>query len=415
MISSIRKVLLLIFILSIPIDLYNGYVQHYHQSETLLPILYKGLIIVIGFLSGFKSNKIVHIIFRVGFLVIFTFCYWIFQNYSSLAYSFIDMIKLVYPYAILMWLATNKKDIPVDKLLNYLILYGVLMSLSIVISQALGISIASYSDDYGYGSKGLFKAGNDISVSLIMCNCIIAYYVSKNNNYKYIIYHIIITIACLMIGSTAGIVGVAVNYLFFILQYFFFKEKVTSLSKYYRFLIIFVAIPLFLFAVNQIINTDSYTQNKFSIDRLISGGARDGLTAGFFQVVKDYSILDYLFGLGKHEFSMRISMTLYNIQLMKNVEVDHYDLVGAYGLLLGGILILVPILTLIKYIKVFISRKTIFLYWMIIATSLFVFHGLTAGHAFTGIQPMTVMVGIIYLQTLIIKNESLNEQNFMYK
>ena len=406
--SKIQKVLLLIFIISIPIDLYNGYVQNHHQSETFLPILYKGLIIIIGFISGIKSKKVLQIIFGISFLIILTFCYWILCNYSSLVYSLTDMIKLAYPYAILMWLFTNKNDIPIYKLLNYIALYGVLISLSIIITQILGIGISSYGQDYGYGTKGLFKAGNDISVALIMCNCIIAYLISKIENYKYIIYHIIVTIGSLMIGSTAGIIGVAINYLSFILQYLFFNQKITSLSKFHSVLIILIAIPIFLFVVNQIINTDSYTQNKYSIDRLTSGDARNGLTSGCFQVFKDYSAFDYLFGLGKHEFSTRIGITLYKIQMMKNVEVDHYDLIGSYGLLLGGILLFIPILSLIKYIKTFMVKKTIFCYWMIIATSLFIFHGLTAGHAFTGIQPMTVMVGIIYLQT-----RTINTNNFI--
>ena len=88
-------------------------------------------------------------------------------------------------------------------------------------------------------------------------------------------------------------------------------------------------------------------------------------------------------------------MGLYGTE--RALEVDHLELIGSFGFILGGLLLLYPIFYWLRCINYYVKERDSLSFWMAISFSLFVFHGIFAGHAFTSIVAMTVLVAFIFV------------------
>lgn len=394
--KKVNIFLFFVYVGSVFIDIYNGYVQNIRGTETIIPILYKGIILVYGLQFIFKDSKVL-LCFNIFFLLLaLCIIHWGSGGYASLdLFLAKDLTKLIYPFVVLAFLYVNKDVVAPKRLLQYNVLYALIASMSIIITSVLGIGVVSYGETYGYGTKGLFIAGNDLSVILIIVNCIVSYFISVENSFRYIILSIIITVACMMIGSTAGIIGAISNAIFLIMQSVFIRRRISKLSKRFCAFMIVIGLPILGLWVHKIITTDNYTLAKFSVERLASGGARNFLEEAFDQTTDQFSCGDWMFGVGEHQLQNRIGEVLGTHPHM--VELDQYDIVGNYGLLLGGIILLLPIVYLFRYLVNWMCYKIVFCYWISLALGLFVIHGLTAGHAYMNMQGMTVVMTILFL------------------
>lgn len=394
--KSVKVFLMFVFIISVFIDLYNGYVQNIKGSETIIPLVYKGAIILYCtfFIWNNKKTLLYSILFVICYLC--CVCYWSISGYSLTIMSLIgDFTRLIYPYVILLYLNVNRRHIDVYIIMKYIIYGCVIAAASIILASLLNIGIASYGDTYGYGTKGFFKAGNDVSLFIILGNFIVSYLITTRKQYIYIIYSVVLSIASMLIGTTAGIVGVGVNYLFLILQPLFVRHQYVREYKIFCWVIIFIGLPLLMNWTIQIINTDEYTLQKFDVERLMTGGARNTLEAAFFNVADTFTGGDYLWGVGYLELTERLGAELRRGSFSV-VELNQYEMIGYYGLILGGILLFIPIGYIFRYIDDFLKKHCLLDYWMIIALCVFVGHGLTAGHAYNNFQAMIVVISIMY-------------------
>ena len=395
--KAVNVFLIFVYIISIIVDLYNGYMQNIKDSETIIPIIYKGGIILYCsfFMFSNKRALLYSALFVLGYLC--CVCYWSISGYSLTVVSLIgDFTRLAYPYAVLLYLYTHRNDISVEAVMRYVVYGCVLVAISIIIFDLLGIGVASYGETYGYGTKGLFIAGNDVSLFLILGNLFVSYLFTIKRENKYIVYSIIISVACMLIGTTSGIVGVGVNYLSLILQPLLVRYMYNRKYKAFCWVLILIGVPLLVQWTINIINTDEYTLRKFSAERLISGGARDFLGDAFLNVASSFDIGDYLWGVGYQELGERVGAEL-RLNESRVVELNQYEFTGYYGMIFGGILLLIPIWYLAKYVGKFVKRRFAFDYWMIIALMLFVGHGFTAGHAYNSLLVMIVVVSIMFL------------------
>lgn len=388
--------LFLVYVVSVFVDIYNGYVQHIKGTETIIPILYKGGIIVYSMSFLLKNRKVLFSASILGVLYLCCTLHWGVCGYlSSWGGSIIDLAKLFYPFGILAVLYVNKGNVDVYKIVNYIVWYSVIASISIIVTAALGIGVLSYGETFGYGSKGFFVAGNDISVGLIIGNCLTSYLVTIKNKLRYLFCSVVITIASMMIGSTAGIIGAVANYVFLILQLMLMRRKMSKLSKWFCVFIIVIGLPVLGRWFEQIRNTDSYTIEKYDVERLTSGGARQFLEDAFWQASDQFTVGDWVFGLGDQEFPERVGRVLGGGR--HAVELDQYDLIGSYGIVLGGIILLIPIVYLCRYMTDVLRYKRLFSYWVVIMLGLFIAHGFTAGHAYVGVQSMPMIMGVLFL------------------
>lgn len=396
--STLRFFLVCVFVLSPFVDMYNGYMQQFLDSHTIVPVIFKMMIILFSFRYILRTNRAT-ILLRVFFLLLlFCYLYWEFSCYVDDLIELLRYVsKFIYPYSILIVLYVFRKKLNTDTLLHYVLAYGLICAVSILLSDLLGFSADSYGEDYGYGVKGLFNAGNDIGLSLILCNCVSAYYIGNGGDTKYILFNVILLITSLRIGSVAGMIGAVSVVLFLIMQPFFVRNKYSKNFYRYRHLLLWAGIPLIVYSVYLIMNTDAYTLEKFNIERLMSGGARAVLAEAFYAVSSDFTVADGLFGIGPNELFVRIAHYLGLYGTERALEVDHLELIGSFGFILGGLLLLYPIFYWLRCINYYVKERDSLSFWMAISFSLFVFHGIFAGHAFTSIVAMTVLVAFIFV------------------
>ena len=386
--------LFIVYIISVFVDIYNGYIQQIQLSETMLPLIFKGAIMVYSFKYLFKGTSASYVVYVIFGAYLVCTAYWSFCSYT-IDFSIVkDLVKILYPFFVFMALLIKYKKSDVDLVLKYVMLYGVCIAASILITGFFGIAVNSYGETYGYGIKGLFKAGNDVSLSLIMCFALSMLFISKYGRWIYILYSLVLLVSCLSLGSTACILGAFVVVFCFLVQNFFFKERLSRLSKIYKSMLLFCGIPIMLIATYAIINTDAYTQNKFDIDNIMAGENRGYLRDAFYKVYSEFSLGDYLWGKGINQLYQEMGGTLFLAQ-GKSVEVDYMDMLGAYGCFLGGFLLLFPVYYMFRCIRIYIHSKSMLYYWLSVVLVLFVSHGIFAGHAFTSIMAMSVLVGVV--------------------
>ena len=89
-------------------------------------------------------------------------------------------------------------------------------------------------------------------------------------------------------------------------------------------------------------------------------------------------------------------------QYGKLVEQDLYDMIGAYGVVLGLIFILVPVSFLVKSTFNFIYKRTLLNFTILIMMLLFIFQSFLAGHAINS-PTVSAVVIIMYFQILYHK------------
>lgn len=389
--------LLFVYVISLLVDLYNGYVQQILYSDTIIPILYKGGMLLYCMFFIFQNPAVVKYAYVFIFCYLCCICHWVTNGYALTGMDLVDdLSRLLYPYVIWAYLATRKVDVDKKLLLHYMMYGALVAAVAIVGTALLGIGVSSYGEDYGYGTKGFFRAGNDISLVLVMGNAIVSYFMTTTPRLLYMIYSVIITGACMLVGTTAGIIGAFVSYVCLILQLFWVKRSYTRLYKFFCLIIVVAGIPLLVDWTQKIINTDAYTMQKFDADRLLTGGSRDFLKDAYLNVQKDFTVGDHVWGLGYQELGKRVGADL-GLGVHRFVELNQYEMTGYYGLILGGIILLIPIVFLLKYLIDCVRRRETFSYWMTIVIGLFVAHGWVAGHAYNNIQAMTMLVGVLFL------------------
>lgn len=376
---------------SLLVDLYNGYTQKISGDETSLQYLYKGAVFIIAAPAILKNNKYSGLLLFILFLISLSFIYCIGNNYIvSPKTDIVFYSKVLYGYFILLFFIINKKYIKFDILINYIILYGVIAAISIFVTYFLGISLYKYGEDYSFGIQGLFIAGNDLGLTFLICNSMNFYKFAKTENPIYIISNIIISLASIVLGSVAGIFGtVSLIVLFAFTSIFFFRKrnKIGPWLKFYLIALVIIVTPVLITAVSFIINIDSYNREKFSIDRLASGGARNILKESGVKVIDSYNWTDLLFGKGSSNFLDAVGKEMH-IGSARAIELDQYELIGTCGIILGSILLIIPIILFLAYIRRFLQTKSLFYLWGCIALGLFISHGWVAGHAYLNVMSL---------------------------
>jgi hypothetical protein len=220
---------------------------------------------------------------------------------------------------------------------------------------------------------------------------------------KYVIANILLTTVTIMIASVAGVLGAISIQGCLVFSNIFIKNYnkiVKKWQKVYLSLLILVSIPFFYVAVNYIKNYNDFMKSKFTFEYVIKGDARNRLKDAAIKNIRSYGIIDFLLGRG-------CSNVYYNMGIiadqtsrrMVQAELDQYDLLSSYGIFLGGIFLIIPILLTIRFIKHFFKYRTSFYFFSSLAMLLFIFHGFTAGHAYTNVMVMPV-VAVLYFCSL---------------
>lgn len=389
---SIRVYLQFVYVFSILVDMFNGYCQLFLNIEPMFPLVYKGAIILYSLPYVFKQPKVLMCFLIFALLLSFDMVSWIYHGHlDGLVTLFDELIRLLYPFFILSVVWYYRKTIDKDFLLHYAMYYGLLISMSVCITTFLGIGANSYGDDFGYGTKGFFTAGNDLSLSVLLSFCICMYYLMIRGTYRYVFFSFPFIIVSMLVGSTAIMVGTIIIIAFLVILPLFYRYNYSKIYKRYRFFLLCFGGPLMLYVMYHITQTDSYTKNKFNVEKLMSGSARKGLVDAYYSFSSSFDMADSFFGVGPEKLYYGVGRDFWGVLKKKQPEVDYLTLWGFYGYFLGTIVLLYPLPALILYLK----RRSLFSIWMSIAILLFIFHGIFAGHAYTSTTAILPLILIL--------------------
>lgn len=386
----------IVFIVSVFVDMYNGYVQLVRHSSTILPSIFKGGILLFSLIFLVKSKKM--LVIGASFLILFLVdvLIWETSGYVTTFSAIVnDFVRLVYPFGVFIVLYVYKNRITKDFLLHNAMYFGLIIAITVVLGKIFGFGFNSYGDSYGYGTKGLFHGGNDISLSLLLSFCICSYYLMTKGSFKYIIFTLLFINSSLLVGSTAVMLGAIIIEIFLIVLPLFVHNSYALYYYKFRKLLFWLGLPLIFFVVYKISQVDQYTRKKFNLENIISGQARNPLKNAYYEVSNNFGLWEYLFGTGPEYLQNRVGLHLYGILKPRLLEVDYLTLFGTYGHILGLLILLYPFIVFRRNFISWLLGRDFCLVWLNIAIVIFVAHGIIAGHAYTSSTASVILMAII--------------------
>jgi len=408
--SILLVILFFVFLFPAIIDLINGFISGLTNTESSLGVIYRGclLIISIPFVFFIKRGDLqFFLLFTISLFIALNF-YWLQLDHYALIREVQQLLRILYPYFLLsmiIYLFKKRTDL-LHTALAFLSYNGLFSSIAIIFSFLFGFGYETYSGVFG--STSFFKAQNDISLVILLSNVINLYlYISYKNNKKLVFFGINF-LALLMIGTRAGILGTVLSLIFFLIAFVIFSKKEIKRSLLKRGLIVSSSLLVFISA-GYYIYLEIFLKYKYLLDKMIlltSQSPRDSLTAIASDRILERGFLNNIFGEGYLSFAKHIAMQYSSrkdfSQYGKLVEQDFYDMIGAYGVVLGLIFILVPFSFLVKSAFNFIYKRTLLNFTILVMMSLFIFQSFLAGHAINS-PTVSAVVIIMYFQILLHK------------
>lgn len=394
-----KKSFILFFILLFPlvIDCLNGLLQIKLGFESPIGILYRGSVIIFS-LKFFKKSRIKNYIYILLILYITHIIYTLSIGYFSISElsAFFKIIYAYFVYIILDRVGINRQD----QIANYAVLYGIGAAIVIIYCFIFKTGISSYGDNF-YGTRGLFIAINDLGLSMLLMNIIACYYYQITHKLYYLFAILIISISLTLIGSMTTMLGSGlILFLLFISITFipFSDFKAPQKIKMFTFIIGILIISIAVNKIIDVIINDPYLSVKYddigSNFTKISG--RDYLIDAGNYALSSFNIFDWL--LGKSFTFSAIVAQQTHLGQMKGVEVDPYDLIGIYGIILTIAIIYPTLRYLSKGFKYFVKTKKLYYYWVCLALCIYIGHSIYGGHAYTSPLATTFLVTLLFIK-----------------
>lgn len=386
-----------VFIFSIIIDALNGYFQVQKGIQLPIGVVYRLSVMTLLLYLLRKEIIIKALFFIIAFIPILL--YWSECHQSDIIYEINTFSNIIYLYLFILFFCKNIDRFNLKNLFNYIIWSGMIIAIILFICYIFNIGNKSYGDDYGFGTKGFFKAGNDLSLTLVFMLVIsILYYLIFSRNILNIMISIFIGLGAILIGSRVGmILSSVILFSFFIYLFFNKKNRNGLFIKIISFLVL-CFIPFYLYNLYNLM--DSYALNRLTLESMEN--ARTGLTQIAISHINDFNGLDIFIGQGADPLFGKLGSVLHLPQgFNKMVEADIYEIIGSYGFVFGGIIFFFFYYVCWKGFKSWFMNRNITNFCLFFLTFIFIVVGALAGHAIKN-----VMVAPIYgvVSAIILRN-----------
>lgn len=217
----------------------------------------------------------------------------------------------------------------------------VYVSLSIIciniIAGKLGFGFEQYSG--GVGSRGYFYAGNEVAALLLLLSGIVLYWNLKTDYKKYILISLFLFIVSILNATKVCIFGIFILIIFMP----FIKQKNINIKQIIKYISAFLAVTvLFIFSIKYIWEFTGLNSRwnffiakyDYNIWSMILSGRNIVLDHAFTTFTKQFSILNYIFGISASGFLNKLEQ---QSSISHAIEMDFFDIFFYYGVL--GILI----------------------------------------------------------------------------
>ena len=305
-----------------------------------------------------------------------------------------------------------------DWIAKGVIFYASVAACSIMFSFLTGIGKPTYGE-WAFGHKSFFTGGNDIGLAMLVGLVMVWCRLWRKESLTNVGLIMLITAGISLIGSRAawgGVLGITVV---FALGYLFVKKSTNTFTYAIKVVILVIVVGGGGFATKVVY--DNLEAVAFTFERVTQ--LFDGVSprAEFqkvgYSILEDRSMAHDVLGQGakfyfqvKERFSHRnrsfngdgrAGQTKY-----KTIEQDLFDLYGSYGLLLGGMVIAYHFFYWLWSCRLFLAYRSIEFFGISLALTIYVFHGVYAGHAFMSPQVATVvgcLFGLMRYRAKVIK------------
>ena len=381
-------ILYFIFLSQLLVDAANGFFQEILNYHSLFPSIYKTLLFV--FLLYFIRRNNIGGKFFICLMTLYIipfFFQMINGDLLSLKQEIAALIKLLYPYLLLNFILRFQSFISADKLLKILCIYGILAGIVILFSNFLGIQ-GSSALIYGYGTKGIFRAGNDIGLIIFFSLLLVIYLGVKEKKLFWFICASILIFSLFNLGTMTGLFVTSFACAIFSLMLIFYRFKDLHVPFYCRSFLLVCTVAFAFLAIHQIssiINYNDYMANKFN--SFLSGRSRGELPRLSVDIFRQSTVSQKLFGFSNYKFQRKLYYSAYseNIYLSENSDVrtpelDFHEMILSYGIIYGTLLLVFPIFLTLKSIISFLRRGTFLEFTISMISAALLLHGILAGH-----------------------------------
>ncbi|MDE5829794.1 MAG: O-antigen ligase family protein [Duncaniella sp.] len=388
---SIKRLLILIFPVSVIVDLISGFCTV--QLHTYIPIgqAYRFIImaaIIYMLLKRARPLLVWMILCPISFFLLAS-SFWIIihgfepDNGFSPAIEIESFSKILYFMLVITFFILYREEIGLLDPLKIISNYGMIISSAVLISFLTGFGNSTYGADYGFGSKSYFKAGNDLGLTILYSAVVSSLYMISGFDWKRMVKLLIISSAVILIGSRVGLVGILL-WLTILVCYIVFiyrpaDRRIRRRFRHYR-PIIFTCYILSVSGVIYYLLSafDSYMLFKYTSVGLRT--ARSLLTDPAEVYISKFEWYEAVFGKGMAALYYFVAHSVRFRADYRMVEADFHELLGGYGII-GFILILSPfVYFMFKALTRYFSHPDFTLFAILFVTGSFLAVAFTAGH-----------------------------------
>lgn len=392
--------LYLLFPLSVFVDLLNGYLQYEKDIHSPIGIIYRGgiLLFLIGCFLKSQITKFVIYVWCILLLSILALLYWIQSPSFIFSIELENFIKILYFILLPIYFINIQGNVSKNRLFVIISNYGFLISVCLIVSLLTGLGIPCYGEDYGWGTKSYFYAGNDLSLTLLSSIIFAQLLFFQQLTWWSLIRLSCMLFSCFIIGSRVGMVGSVFLSTVTVFYYILFHKCHSFSGKLIKSIIVFLILPLIIFGLTmsliELYNSfDSYTLRRLTLDGVLS--ARDILIEAAKVHIDKFDGGAMFFGEGMSSLYSQAARYLSTDVDFRAIEADLYEIVGGYGYGLGLLILSFPVYFAIKAMIRYLHEKSLMNYAFCFVFGAFVIVGFSAGHAVKN-----VMVAPIYAITI---------------
>lgn len=394
----------------------NGYAQK--QMHIHLPIgwLYRGgiTIILLYNLLKLRNERWWGYFILTGVTFTLSMIYWLTKGNVQLSVEFQSIFRIVYILLMIVFFKVNMRKVFAADVVGRIANYGFLIACCITFSYLTGIGNHSYGENYGFGIKSFFTAGNDIGLTLVLSSVFSSMVLFRKKTVANLLKFLLVIVSCSFIGSRVGLFGALIVFSISCIYFVFFYHPLSVREKKQRRIMVVMIVPMvcygaYLFACHLFSMFDDYTLNRIAMDSIAS--ARDGLQGAAMKYIKSLEGLSAILGEGQESLSKAIahSTNVYAFtNQYKGAEADFHDLIGSYGFW-GGLLILAPFIYFpLRSLFIFFHHRNITQFWGVFVFSAFIAISYSAGHAITNVMVAPIYgFSVIYFLTNRNKQETI--------
>ncbi|WP_417687834.1 hypothetical protein [Pseudidiomarina sp.] len=388
-------VLILLVYPVIWLDTAYGILSYLGLGALRVSLLYRSLLLLLGLVLVYTRGGVLS--WLIKFMILSWSTLLLVSIYPAADINFVSELTLltrwIYPFTVILITvsALTYFDGHEKLLIRGLAHYGWVFGVFMVFSFVSGVGIPSYQEGV-FGIKSFYIGGNDIGLAALISLCLMFVLLHQHFSLQNLAKIILCLTGLLLLGTKAGWAGALVLTGIFVL-----------LFRRARWVLLPVVIVATSFGVNWVqTNKESLGYQVAQIQAVFEGAnPRETLISaaqGQLEKYPDRAELtgggySFFTGSGREYYINHNNTT--GIETFKAIEQEWYDLRGGYGVPFASFVFACHLLFFALTAMLWLYRPTIEHFAFVLASGVFIGHGILAGHAFVSGQPGG-LIAVIY-------------------